>query len=188
MTHRADTSMVGAGNRLTYEPTSHSTMPPFNHDVTNNLDQRKADCLELAKALVAKVSRDALERNPNLTPKLKEKLRDAERGRWEGLNKGMALLLEAMRGNANALALADAVKETTLATVAAEAVPCVLDSYITNTRAQKENDINQALFLVERTPARRDQLMDTLGPEEASLHIHKLAVLAWNPTNKRIFA
>lgn len=161
---------------------------PANHDVTDSLVQRSADFLEMARLVVAKAARAALAGNPNLTAKQRQKLADAERGRY-GLQV-IALLLESMAEAANPLAFADHVKDASLQSVVQVVAPslCVVDTYITNTRAQKENDIAQALFLVERTPARRDQLMDTLGPEEATLHFHKLAVQAWNPTGRRTFS
>lgn len=157
-----------------------------NQNVTDNLVQRRADFQELANALVAKVARKALDKNPNLTPKQKEHLRDAERGRYG--NKLVALLLEAMAGSGDPLAFADQVRETTLQGITDLSVPCVLGSYIDNTRAQKDADVAQALFLIERTSARRDQLADALGPEETTLHFHKLAVLGWNPTGRKVFA
>lgn len=182
---------AGAGGALAFIPQhSQRTPMPFNHNVTDNLDQRAEDFLALAKGLIAQAARAALNQNPLLTPKLKEQLRDAERGRYAHGNRLVALLLEGMAGSAHPMAFADAVGGATLRSVAAATMPTlsVKDTFLTNTRAQHANDVRQWEFLLEQTPQKRDAVLDTTGPEEVSLHFHKLALLSFNPTGRRIFA
>lgn len=169
-----------------------STYQPMSviQNITDNLESRRLDFLELAKLAIAKAARAALDKNTNLTPKQKEQLRDAERGKYAHGNRLVALLLEGMAEATDPMAFANAVGDSSLRGVAAAVAPalCVKDTFLTNTRDQHKNDIRQVEFLLERTPAKRDAVLDTMGPEETSFQFHKMALLAWNPTGRRTFA
>lgn len=169
-----------------------STYEPMKviQNVTDSLDARRLDFIELAQLAIAKGARAALDRNPNLTIKQKEQLRDAERGKCAHARQLIALLLEGMAEATDPMAFANAVGDSTLRGVTAALVPSlsVKDTFLTNTRDQHKNDVRQVEFLLERTSAKRDAVLDTMGPEETSFHFHKLALLTWNPTGLRTFA
>lgn len=165
----------GIQPRISYQKTMHA-----HHDVDDSLVQRR----DRLQESIAAVARHALDTNALLSPKQKEKLRDIERGRYP--TTLLDTLVDAMIGARNPLILIEQLQTATLDRMAAPTL-CVLDTYLENTRKQKEGDIAQALFIVERTPARRDQLLDALGPEEVTLRQHREAVMRWNPSNRRHF-
>lgn len=182
MQNRSSGDGVGGGRgsgiqaRISTHPTMH-----VHHDVTDSLVQRTADLQELVKLC----ARHALDTNALLSPKQKEKLRDIERGRYP--TTLLEVLADAMVGSKNPLMFAEQFERAVLDRMAAPTL-CVLDTYLTNTRFQRDGDMLQALFITERTGARRDQLLDALGPEEVSLRAHRQAVMRWNPTGRRVFA
>lgn len=181
---------VGGGERAGGMQPRISTYTPMstNHGDTDSLVQRSHDFQELAKAIVAASAREALERNPSLTPKQKAQLRDAERGRY-GVQV-IALLLECMTSAVNPTFFADRVRGATLQSVAASIAPtiCLTDALLNETRKQAVADVSQQQFHVERTTARRDQALDAVGPHIVALELYRDTALAFNPTGRRTFS
>lgn len=182
MKNRSSDDGVGGG-RGSGMQTRISTYPTMqvHHGVNVSLVPQPLNLRER----VARAARHALDTNEFLTPKQKQQLRDIERGRYP--TTLLEVFVDAMAGAKNPLMFAEQIEVATLDRVAAPTL-CVLDTYLTNTRFQKDGDMLQALFLTERTGARQEQLLDGLGPEEVSLRAHRQAVMRWNPTGRRIFA
>lgn len=150
-------------------------------DVTDSMEARAQDF----RQLMASVARHALDTNPLLTAKQKERLRDIERPGYYS-DKVIRLLMEAMVHAGNPRFFGEAITGGVLRLMAAPSRG-VVDTHLEETLHQGPHDVAAAVFIEELTSCRRDHALETGAKHLNALRQQLDALHLWTP-NGRVYA
>lgn len=151
-------------------------MKPMYPTVSENLAARRADLPELIRL----VAEHMLATATDLTPTERQLLYDLT-GKKSGRYRFKVLerLMEIAPRAQNPHLLSEQFRRAVLVQLPRERVLCPVDTFLTETRAQAQADVAQALFLTERTQTRRDAALEKLSQHEWAIRGALDALHVW---------
>lgn len=124
-----------------------------------------------------------------ITKEEKQAVWDAQRPASPRLSiRSLEILCELAARSDRPFTLEQAIQQAVVQRMTAPAPLCVVDTGMTETRAQSRGDIDRWQFHVERTPVRRDQALDALGLHKAAIATDMIALMQWPSNGRRVFA
>lgn len=159
---------------------THPTMTVHQHNAVS-LAERRLEFVQLVAAIAQQLAPFAI------TKEEKQAVWDAQRPACPRLSiRSLELLCDLAARSDHPFLLEEAMRGAVIQRLAAPTTLCPIDTFLDETRAQAKADVAQAMFLVERTPTRRDQALDGLGVHRHWLSRSMDALHAW-PSPRKVF-